>query len=80
MKQGHLETRSNNDYHKNAILRSEDFVQTYLCPDKRVYNSLSTERYRQVTEKRNRLKPIVESIIFRAAKILHLEDTMTKEI
>jgi len=63
-KHGDLETHSNNEYHKNAILRSEDFVRTHLCPDKRVDNLLNTERYRQVTENRNRLKPIVESIIF----------------
>jgi len=59
-----FETHSNNDYHKNAILRSEDFVRTHICPDKRVDNLLNTKRYRQVTENRNRLKPIVESIIF----------------
>ncbi|XP_022163133.1 uncharacterized protein LOC111028709 [Myzus persicae] len=63
-KHGDLETHSNNDYHKNATLRSEDFVRTNHCPDKRVDNLLGTERYRQVTENRNRLKPIVESIIF----------------
>jgi len=74
-----LETHSNNDYHKNAILRSEDFVRTHIYPDKRVDNLLGTKRYRQVTENRNRLKPIVECI-FWAAKILALEDTVTKEI
>ena len=53
---------------KNAILRSEDFIRIHLCPDKRVDNLLSTERYRHVTENRNRLKPTVESIIFLGRK------------
>lgn len=38
-------------------------VRTYLRSDKQVDNFLSTQCFRQVTENRNRLKPIVESII-----------------
>lgn len=67
-----LEIHSNNIYHKNAILSSQDFVKTYHCHEVRVNNLVNTERLIQVTENRKHLKPIVESIIFMGRKNIAL--------
>lgn len=63
-KDGYLEKHNQNHYHQDAILKSSDFLKTYNSPNKQVNNILNSERLRQVQENRNRLKPIIETIIF----------------
>lgn len=63
-KNGCLETHNSNKYHKEASLCSSDFLKTYMEPSKNVANLVITERMRQCKENRERLKPIIQSIIF----------------
>jgi len=63
-KDGDLEVHSKNNYHINCVLVADDFMKTFNNPRKEMINLINTERMKQVTENRNRLKPIVESIIF----------------
>jgi len=55
---------SNNQYHREAILKSDDFLKTYNSPNKQIINIINSKRLEQVHENRNRLKPIIETIIF----------------
>ncbi|XP_060868780.1 52 kDa repressor of the inhibitor of the protein kinase-like isoform X7 [Metopolophium dirhodum] len=63
-KDGLLETHQNNDYHKNCVQFSFDFQKTFSNPNKVVINIIDTERMKQIKENRERLVPIIESIIF----------------
>jgi len=63
-KDGCLETHNSNKYHKEATLCSSDFLKTYMEPSNNVANLVITERMRQCKENRERLKPIIQSIIF----------------
>lgn len=55
---------SNNKYHLEAILKSDDFLKMYNSPNKQIINIINSKRLEQVHENRNRLKPIIETIIF----------------
>ncbi|XP_025190424.1 52 kDa repressor of the inhibitor of the protein kinase-like [Melanaphis sacchari] len=59
-----LEVHSKNIYHINCVQVADDFMKTFNNPQKEVINLINSERMKQITENRNRLKPIVESIIF----------------
>lgn len=63
-KDGDLEVHSRNHYHVTCVQISDSFLTTFNNPKKEVINLINTERMKQVEENRNRLKPIVESIIF----------------
>ncbi|XP_060845263.1 52 kDa repressor of the inhibitor of the protein kinase-like [Rhopalosiphum padi] len=63
-KDGLLETHQNNDYHKNCVQFSFDFQKTFSNPNKVVINIIDTERMKQIKENRERLVPIIESIMF----------------
>lgn len=63
-KDGYLETHCKTTYHKEAALSSIDFLKSYIEPNKQIINLINTERIRQVKENRERLKPIIQSIIF----------------
>jgi len=63
-KDGDLEVHSKNHYHVACVEVADNFMTTYNNPKKEVINFINTERKKQVEENRNRLKPIVESIIF----------------
>lgn len=63
-KDGDLESHNNSIYHKNCIQFGIDFQKTYLNPETVVINMLDTHRMNQVKENRDRLKPIVETILF----------------
>ena len=63
-KDGDLEVHSKNIYHINCVQVADDFMKTFNNPQKEVINLINSERMKQITENRNRLKPIVESIIF----------------
>lgn len=50
------------------------FLQNYKNPQKEVINMINTERNKQILENRDRLKPIVESIIFFDRQNISLRD------
>jgi len=63
-KDGYLDKHNNNLYHKNCIQFAIDFQKTYLNPQTVVVNILDSQRMKLIKENRERLKPIVETIIF----------------
>ncbi|KAL4083208.1 hypothetical protein QTP88_028538 [Uroleucon formosanum] len=63
-KDGVLSVHNNNKYHLNAVRAGKDFLKTYSCPKKQVINQISTHRLEQVKENRERLRPIIETLIF----------------
>lgn len=63
-KDGDLEAHSKSKYHIYCVLTAEDFIQRYRNPNKDIINIINTKRMNQINENRNRLKPIVETIIF----------------
>lgn len=71
-KDGNLESHQNNLYHKNAVLQAEEFLFRYEQPKKEVINMIDSERKRQILENRERIRPIIESIIFLARQNIPL--------
>lgn len=63
-KDGDLESHSKNHYHIAAVQAAFDFLRTYHNPAKEVVNQLSSNRSQQIHENRQRLIPIVETIVF----------------
>lgn len=63
-KDGDLEGHSRNHHHVTCVQIADNFMITFNNPKKKVINLVNTERQKQVEENRNRLKLIVESIIF----------------
>uniref|UniRef100_A0A2S2P349 Repressor of the inhibitor of the protein kinase n=1 Tax=Schizaphis graminum TaxID=13262 RepID=A0A2S2P349_SCHGA len=63
-KDGDLEKHSLNLYHLNALTSATDFLNCYKNPQKEIINIVNTSRMKQVIENKERLKPIIESIIF----------------
>jgi len=59
-KDGYLDKHNN----KNCIQFAIDFQKTYLNPETVVVNILDSQRMKLIKENRERLKPIVETIIF----------------
>ncbi|KAF0749732.1 52 kDa repressor of the inhibitor of the protein kinase-like [Aphis craccivora] len=61
----YLEKHNNNNlYHKNCIQFAIDFQKTYLNPETVVVNILDSQRMKVIKENCERLKPIIETIIF----------------
>lgn len=63
-KDGDLAAHNNTLYHKNAVSSAEHFCKVYEKPGTSIINRLATDRAKNVEENRNRLKPIIKSIIF----------------
>ena len=63
-KDGTLEIHSQNIYHLKAIEAAKDFLKVFHCPKIDVRNQVHNQRYQQVQENIERLKPIVKSILF----------------
>jgi len=61
---GDFQSHSRHLYHKNAMQVAIDFFDRYKNPQKEIINLMSTQRLQQITENRERLKPIIECIIF----------------
>lgn len=73
-KDGDLEKHSTNKYHTNALLVSTDFLSRYKNPQKELINVLNTSRMKLVMENRERLKPIIEFIIFLGRQNIFFRD------
>lgn len=63
-KDGDLSTHEKQQYHGNAVETAKDFLKTYYVPQENIMNRINSQRLQQVQENRQRLKPVVESILF----------------
>ena len=63
-KDGDLTLHDKAIYHKEAVEAGRDFLQTYHKPEINIVNRVNTQRLQQVVENRQRLTPIVETVIF----------------
>lgn len=63
-KEGFIENHERNVYHQNSVEVGKNFVKAYLSPEEAVINKLNTQRLQQISENRERLRPIIETIIF----------------
>ncbi|KAL4113575.1 hypothetical protein QTP88_017182 [Uroleucon formosanum] len=61
---GFLEVHQNNLYHKYALQRADQFKSTILNPEKNILNLVNADRLKNITENKERLKCIIQSIIF----------------
>jgi len=61
---GDLAVHNSHKYHINAVTTADYFLRNHKNPQKEVINMALTHRKKTVLENRERLKPIVESIIF----------------
>lgn len=61
---GDLAVHNSPKYHINAVPTADYFLQSHKNPQKEVINMALTHRKKTVLENRERLKPIVQSIIF----------------
>ncbi|XP_075063917.1 52 kDa repressor of the inhibitor of the protein kinase-like [Mixophyes fleayi] len=63
-KDGDLCTHEKRQYHRNSVQAAKDFLNTHCAPERNVMNRISSQRLQQIQENRQRLKPIVETILF----------------
>nr|CAI5831362.1 unnamed protein product [Callosobruchus analis] len=63
-KNGSLQSHENHIYHKRAVQSAEDFIKFYHDPNRDVANQLDKKRLAEIEDHRNRLKAIIETIIF----------------
>uniref|UniRef100_A0A6P7GB57 Uncharacterized protein LOC114339905 n=1 Tax=Diabrotica virgifera virgifera TaxID=50390 RepID=A0A6P7GB57_DIAVI len=63
-KDGDLLSHAANKYHKDAVLIGDNFLITFNNPEREISNILSSGRLAQVKENREKLKPIINSIVF----------------
>lgn len=61
---GDFSVHSNNLYHKSAVQVAIEFLNTFKNPQNEIVNILNSNRMKTVTENRERLRPIIESILF----------------
>jgi len=61
---GSLQTHADSVYHKKAVDKGENFIKSYLNPERSVGNQLDNKRLAEIVDNRNRLKPIIETVIF----------------
>lgn len=71
-KDGGLESHQNNLYNTNLVLQAEEFLSQYEQPEKEVSNMIDSVRKRQILENRERIRPIIETIIFLARQNIPL--------
>lgn len=61
---GELKTHSSHKYYKFAVEAGNKFLEAYHNPQKVIIKQINTQRSVQVNENRQRLVPIIETIIF----------------
>ncbi|CAF1146724.1 unnamed protein product [Rotaria sordida] len=62
-KHGYITVHSRSKYHQNNMSKAEQFLYMYKNPDASIEMVLDNKRRRQILENRERLKPIVETIL-----------------
>ncbi|XP_008178788.1 uncharacterized protein LOC103307994 [Acyrthosiphon pisum] len=60
---GYLEIHKRNKYHHDALQSNQQFLLAYENPNNSDINQINSFRFKQVTENRERLKPIIETLI-----------------
>lgn len=63
-KDGSLETHQIGEYHKQAVSAAENFMLAYTRPQNSVVNQIASHRMEQIARNHQRLKPIIETVIF----------------
>ncbi|XP_064214539.1 52 kDa repressor of the inhibitor of the protein kinase isoform X1 [Tribolium castaneum] len=61
---GVLLTHQRNKYHELAVEAGKNFLLTFHKPEFNIMNQVSSQRLTQINENRERLRPIVKTIIF----------------
>lgn len=61
---GALNVHDKSKYHAAAVELGKNFLISYKNPQKEIVNQLSSQRLAQVKENRERLRPIVETVVF----------------
>ncbi|XP_060858111.1 52 kDa repressor of the inhibitor of the protein kinase-like isoform X2 [Metopolophium dirhodum] len=54
---------ANLEYHKTALLKSDNFLNVYLNKSSSIINRIDSERMKQIEENRKRLIPIIECVM-----------------
>lgn len=63
-KDGDLEVHARLVYHQESVFEGNAFLKTYHAPENEIVNQINLHRLQKVKENRERIRPIVESIIF----------------
>jgi hypothetical protein len=63
-KDGDINMHEKLDYHRHAVEAGKEFLKTYYAPEHDIINRVNTQRLEQVQENRQRLKPIIETLVF----------------
>lgn len=83
-KTGNLESHQGNKYHIYAVQDGKNFIQTFHEPEKNILNKVDTYHMEMVLENRERLVPIIESILFLARQNIplrgHIDDGSLLEV
>ncbi|KAG5869682.1 hypothetical protein JTB14_024700 [Gonioctena quinquepunctata] len=67
---GVLDKHNTNRYHIEAVSSSDNFIRCYENRSSDIRNLIDSARARQIEDNRNRLKPIIRSIIFLAKQCI----------
>ncbi|CAH2315613.1 52 kDa repressor of the inhibitor of the kinase-like [Pelobates cultripes] len=63
-KEGDLEVHARLVYHQESVTEGKAFLKTYHSPDNEIVNQINSHRLQKVKENQERIRPIIESIIF----------------
>ncbi|GBP23684.1 52 kDa repressor of the inhibitor of the protein kinase [Eumeta japonica] len=63
-KNGVLLTHQRNKYHELAVEAGKNFLLSFHKPEINIMNQVNSQRLKQINENRERLRPIVKTIIF----------------
>ncbi|XP_063794593.1 52 kDa repressor of the inhibitor of the protein kinase-like [Pseudophryne corroboree] len=63
-KDGDLCTHEKQQYHRDSVQAAKDFLKVCNAPERNIMNRISSLRLQQVQENRQRLKPLIETILF----------------
>jgi len=61
---GDLHSHEITKYHIESVLGVQDFIKTYENPSLEVVSQIDSNHLKQITKNRNRLRPIIKSVLF----------------
>ena len=62
--QGAIDNHTTTDYHQCSAVKAEEFLKRSIDRSMRIENMLNSHWARQIRDNRERLKPIIKSILF----------------
>lgn len=71
---GVLLTHQRNKYHELAVEAGKNFLLSFHKPEINIMNQVNSQRLKQINENRERLRPIVKTIIFCGHQKMSLHD------